>query len=67
MADQERFQAAYRAWRAATDDYDQTLDAVVNGQAEYDPVAMQKKIKEMARFLAEFDAASVGIVRWRRV
>jgi hypothetical protein len=66
MADQAKFQAAYKAWRAATNDYDAALNDVMAGRAIYDLVAMQTKIKEMARLLAEFDAASIGIVHWKR-
>ncbi|MBT2322915.1 hypothetical protein J7E62_11220 [Variovorax paradoxus] len=67
MADQAEFQAAYKAWRAATNDYDAALNEVMSGRVTYDAMAMQVKIKEMARLLAEFDAASVGIVHWRKV
>lgn len=65
--DQAAFRAAYDKWRAATNDYDQTLAEVMDGKREYDAAAMQAKIKEMARLLAAFDAAAVGIVTWRKI
>lgn len=60
----EAFQAAYEAWRAATDDYDAWMQSVMNG-GEYDLATGLRKAALLATLHTDWMTKSKPFVRWK--
>jgi|KBSMisStandDraft_5_1062788.scaffolds.fasta_scaffold3356691_1 hypothetical protein len=64
QATQEEFQAAYGAWRAATEKYDRTMADAMAG-VPTDWPSMHTQIKELERLHQDWLIKSKPFVRWK--
>ena len=65
MANQEKFRAAYFAWKAATDDHNAAVDEMFRTGVLPDNTAMAAKEKRLAELYAVWMAESAPFVGWR--
>lgn len=65
MTDREKFQAAYKAWREATDAHDAKMRAVLAGELVIDFPQLLAECGELTRLLEAFTEASKPFAHWR--